>query len=159
MKRNDNLWDNLRQGFKEGLQFTVQKTEELTRIGKLRLDIAAARRRMDKAAAELGMLVHEQMHDSTSITLYIDVTMQDALQTLRSQETQLHKLEDQLEMATRRRNGEDEEEDLAEATVLDEDDLVDEEDEFGQEPDPRDKAGKPDDESEGSTRDSGRPLL
>jgi hypothetical protein len=130
MRKSENLWDNLRQGFKEGLQFTVQKTEELTRIGRLRLDIAGVRRQMEKAAAELGHLVFEQLHDSTEITLYVDVTMQDALQTLRNLEARLHRLEDQLERATHKQD-----ENLDDEAR----EIQDEEDEYGPDPDDLDE--------------------
>ena len=100
MKKNDTLWDNLRQGLRDGLQFTVKKTERLTRIGRLKLDILSVRRQMDRKHAELGVLVFEQVRDADESSLWMDVNMLDAVHVLRGLEQRLHQLEDDLEVAS-----------------------------------------------------------
>lgn len=50
----DDLWTQIRQSFKDGIHYTVQKTEELTRIGRLKLEIASQKRRLARLFGELG---------------------------------------------------------------------------------------------------------
>lgn len=50
----DELWTQIRQGLKDGIHYTVQKTEELTRIGRIKLEIASQKRRLARLFGELG---------------------------------------------------------------------------------------------------------
>jgi len=54
----DELWANIRQGLRDGIHYTVQKTEELTRIGRLKLEIASQKRRLARLFGELGARVY-----------------------------------------------------------------------------------------------------
>jgi len=162
MNKKENLWDNLRQGFKDGLQYTVQKTEELTRIGRLKLDIVSEKRKMEKSFAELGRLVFEQHHDSNENTLWVDVAMQDEMQNLRTLERKLHRLEDQLEVATRHHE-DDADEDPVDVqdpdTDDDPEDFIDQ-DESGTKGTRRPGTdASPDDDEEIHRQDPNRPLI
>ena len=162
MNKKENLWDNLRQGFKDGLQYTVQKTEELTRIGRLKLDIVSEKRKMEKSFAELGRLVFEQHHDSNENTLWIDVAMQDEMQNLRSQERKLHRLEDLLEVATRHHEDEVDEDpvDIQDPDINDDpEDFIDQAESGSQGNRRPDTDASHDDDEDIHRQDPNRPLI
>ncbi len=50
----EDFWAQVRDGLKEGLNYTVHKTEELTRIGRLKVEIYSQNRRIAREFAELG---------------------------------------------------------------------------------------------------------
>lgn len=58
---NQNLWDNLKKGLQESAAMAVTKAEELTLLGRARLDIAAAKTRLSRLHAELGVITYAQM--------------------------------------------------------------------------------------------------
>ena len=41
----DRLWDNLKRGLQDGAEIAMSKAEELTQVGRARLDVAAAKTR------------------------------------------------------------------------------------------------------------------
>ena len=60
-ERNPNLWDNLKKGLQDSAAMAVTKAEELTLLGRARLDIAAAKTRLSRLHAELGVNVYSQI--------------------------------------------------------------------------------------------------
>ena len=58
---NQNLWDNLKKGLQESAAMAVTKAEELTLLGRARLDIAAAKTRLSRLHEELGVISYAQM--------------------------------------------------------------------------------------------------
>lgn len=58
-----NLWEDIKKSLKEGVDFALNKTEEYTKVGKIRLDILGIKRRIERAFTELGGISY---HHSTS---------------------------------------------------------------------------------------------
>ena len=55
----DNLWNNLVKGLQEGALAAADKAGDLTRLARVRLDIAASKSRFHRTQAELGAEVHK----------------------------------------------------------------------------------------------------
>jgi len=53
-----NLWDDIAKTIREGVDTFVEKTEELTRIGRIKVDILNIKRNIDKNFSELGGRVY-----------------------------------------------------------------------------------------------------
>ena len=49
-----NLWDDIARTIREGVDTVVEKTEELTRIGRIKVDILNIKRKVEKNFSELG---------------------------------------------------------------------------------------------------------
>ena len=60
-ERNQNLWDNLKKGLQDSAAMAVRKAEELTLLSRARLDIAAAKTRLSRLHAELGVNTYRQV--------------------------------------------------------------------------------------------------
>ncbi len=130
----EKLWDNIRQGFKEGVQFTVQKTEELTRIGRLRLDILSQKRKIDRKFSELGGLVYESLREEDREKMEIEAAVQSVVNDLRELEQRLKDLEADLE-ATNSKPMADEDGEDVDGEVVYIAHIKDEEDEKGEKKD------------------------
>ena len=52
------MWDSIKRGLHDGAELAVNKAEELTLLGRARLDIAAAKTRLSRLKAELGNEVY-----------------------------------------------------------------------------------------------------
>jgi len=61
----DNVWSN----FKDGLAAAVVRADELTRLARVRLDIAAVKSSIHRLQRELGILVHQQVSSGAQAEL------------------------------------------------------------------------------------------
>ena len=52
------FWDDLSKVFKKGVTVVAQKTDEYTKIGKIKVDIIGIKRDIDKQFHELGAKTH-----------------------------------------------------------------------------------------------------
>lgn len=53
-----NLWDDIAKTIREGVDTVVEKAEELTKIGKIKVDILNIKRNVEKKFSELGGRVY-----------------------------------------------------------------------------------------------------
>ena len=60
------LWEDIKRAVKDGYITAAGKTEELTKIGKTRLDIASLKRKMEKKFNQLGSTVYRRLSDETA---------------------------------------------------------------------------------------------
>jgi len=53
------FWDDFSKIFKKGVSVVAQKTDEYTKIGKVKVDIIGIKREIDKKHTELGKKVYQ----------------------------------------------------------------------------------------------------
>ena len=53
------LWEDIKKTVKDGVTVAAEKTEEYTKIGKLKVDILTTNRSIDKTFTELGRAVYD----------------------------------------------------------------------------------------------------
>lgn len=52
------LWEDVKKTFKEGVSIAAEKTEEYTKIGKVKVEILNIKRNIDKSFTDLGRGVY-----------------------------------------------------------------------------------------------------
>ena len=57
----ESTWDNVKKGLLEGIAAATGRVEELTQLGRARLDIAAAKTSIYRLQAKLGSVVHDHV--------------------------------------------------------------------------------------------------
>jgi uncharacterized protein YijF (DUF1287 family) len=55
----ENLWTRVKKSIKESATFAVEKTEELTKLGKAKIEILAVKHNISKLFTELGGLTYD----------------------------------------------------------------------------------------------------
>jgi hypothetical protein len=53
------LWDDIKKKVSEGVAVAAEKTDELRKIGKVKVDIIGTKRSLDTGYKDLGMAVHD----------------------------------------------------------------------------------------------------
>ena len=63
------FWDSLKKNVQQGLQTVSEKTDELTKIGRLKIEVIAVKRDIEKCFVELGGRTYDiiQNEKKTSI--------------------------------------------------------------------------------------------
>jgi len=84
------LWQKIKKSVVEGVTAAAEKTEEYTKIGKVKIDILNIKRKISKSFTELGGVTYEAIKGDT---------LGEALKTEKVHEliTSIEKLESELE--------------------------------------------------------------
>ena len=92
----EKMWDTIKRGLHDGAELAVNKAEELTLLGRARLDIAAAKTRLSRLKAELGNEVYSGVQ-SGRIPALDDSAVQELCDRIRACEAELAEREDEFE--------------------------------------------------------------
>jgi len=106
----DTFWQKLKLGISEGYQTLSDKTEELTRIGRLKLEIIAVKRDIEKGFIELGGRVYQSFQEKNKDHILTDQTILNLINDIERKESALTDLEEKVDMI---RNQKDEESSIA----------------------------------------------
>ena len=63
----ENMWESIKRGLQDGAAVAVNKAEELTQLGRARLDIAAAKTRLSRLQSELGSEVYRRLENGEDV--------------------------------------------------------------------------------------------
>jgi len=75
---SSSVWDDIKKNVSEGVTFVSKKTDEYTRIGKLKVDILSINRNLDKAFTDLGRGVYRLLNKAGKE----DITKNDMINKL-----------------------------------------------------------------------------
>ncbi len=90
------LWDDIAKTIRDSVDTVVSKTEELTKIGKIKVDIINIKRNIEKQFAELGGTVYHLIDEKkTSIASNADV--KTIVEKIKKFEKQLNAKNEELE--------------------------------------------------------------
>ncbi|HID95952.1 MAG TPA: hypothetical protein EYP53_07850 [Candidatus Latescibacteria bacterium] len=104
----ESLWEKIKKGVRDGLSATVEKTDELTRTGKLKLDISAIRRDINRNFTELGRVVYRMISEEKAEEITTDQEVISLVEKINALQLGLKQKEEELR-EIREKKGEEEE--------------------------------------------------
>jgi hypothetical protein len=90
-------WKNIRKGMSEGIKNLSDKTGEMTKIGRLKIEIIALKRDIEKAFIELGGRVYHQLEEKRESEVLYDQSIKKLVKDIKSFEAKLKTLEDKIQ--------------------------------------------------------------
>ncbi len=114
----EKLWEDVKKGLKDTVTYVTEKTEELTSIGKLKMDIAGLNRKKDKKFNELGNLVYTKLEKEEGLVLDSDDDVKTIIAEIESFEKEINEKEKELETVGKKET-EEKSESKAEAEASD----------------------------------------
>ena len=93
----ETMWKKVRTNILKGYQSVSEKTGELTKIGRLKLEIIAIKRDIEKAFIELGGRVYQSFLDNSANEIPKDKSVKDLVDLIEDKEKNLKKLEKKVE--------------------------------------------------------------
>ncbi len=106
MESTDSLWDKVRKNLIEWYDVAYEKTDELARIGKKRIEMAGLNRTIERHLSELGGRVYElveEQHREEGIAQ--DEKVLDLIEEIKQLEEQLKQKEQEIENIKRVKRG------------------------------------------------------
>ena len=104
----DRTWDSIKRGFQGGAAAAANKAGKLTRIGRARLDVAAARTRLSRLYTELGQKVYRLLEEGRGAELTTEHGVRELRQRIRESAAALRDAEAAFERARRGEQGAEE---------------------------------------------------
>ncbi|MCL2690317.1 MAG: hypothetical protein FWE57_10800 [Chitinispirillia bacterium] len=80
----DNMWEKIKKGLKEGAAISVEKIEEYTKIGKLKIDEMAAKRKIEHNFMDIGERFFDLCSDGKEANAAEDLVIKKAVETINS---------------------------------------------------------------------------
>jgi len=84
-----NLWDDIAKTIREGVDTVVEKTEELTKIGKIKVDIINIKRNIEKNFSELGGKVYHLIVEEKKTQIAGDKEVKELIDCVKILEKEL----------------------------------------------------------------------
>jgi|Deesub1362B_J571_1020462.scaffolds.fasta_scaffold01435_3 predicted RNase H-like nuclease (RuvC/YqgF family) len=97
------LWEDIKKGAQETLSYLSEKTEELTTIGRLKVEIANVRKKMEGQFRELGKYVYEAVERDEASKLGEDEKVRQFVSEISTLEKQLREKEEELKSVGRKK--------------------------------------------------------
>ena len=103
----DSLWEKVKKGVSAGASVAAEKAGELSRIGKMKLDIAGVNRNINKTLTELGGIAYHLLSEENAPVI-ADQEEVKIVEQLKMLEIDLHAKEAELEaMRSQKKEGEE----------------------------------------------------
>jgi len=90
------FWDSLKKNLSDGIKKVSAKTEELTQIGRLKIEVIAVKRDIEKSFIELGGRIYHQFDQDDSYDLKKDENIQNLIKNIKDLEKKMKKLEKEI---------------------------------------------------------------
>ena len=90
------LWHKIQEKVKEGSFAAFSKGEEIAKVGRLKMEIAAIHRHIHDRFGELGGLVYHKLKEENAKSVKNDPEIIDVLEKIKNYEIQLHLKEKKL---------------------------------------------------------------
>ena len=100
-----NLWDDIARTIREGVDTVVEKTEELTRIGRIKVDILNIKRNVEKNFSELGGRVYQLISKEKNAAISTDKEAKEIIECIKILEKELDDKKSELAKVKSKQSG------------------------------------------------------
>ncbi len=87
------LWDKLKNKITEWFQLAGNKTVEITKVGRVKIDILALKKELEEKLVELGGRVYHSTINSNTIDLNSDKKIKQLIEQIKELEVELNNYE------------------------------------------------------------------
>jgi len=91
------LWDDIAKTIREGVDTVVGKTEEYTKIGKIKIDIINIKRNVEKNFSELGGRVYHLLAEQNKTQISADKEVKKIIDSIKLLEKELQDKKDEMD--------------------------------------------------------------
>jgi hypothetical protein len=80
----DNVWEKLKKNFKEGAALSIEKIEEYSKIGKLKIEEFAAKKKVERNCVDIGERVFDLVETGKTAEVINDLLIKKAIENIRA---------------------------------------------------------------------------
>lgn len=109
----DNMWERIKKGLKEGAALSMEKIEEYTKIGKLKIEEFSAKRKIERNFVDIGERAFELISDKKGNDIEKDILVCNAIENIKGLREELvdidKRIQEVSEESKKEEEGEEEE--------------------------------------------------
>jgi hypothetical protein len=79
----DNVWEKIKKNFKDGAALSIEKIEEYSKIGKLKIEEFAARKKVERNYVDIGERVFDLVENRADADVVNDLLVKKAMENIR----------------------------------------------------------------------------
>ncbi len=80
----DNMWERIKKSLKEGAALSMEKIEEYTKLGKLKVEEMAAKRKIERNFVDIGERVFDLVEEGKESAIADDLTIKKACENVKA---------------------------------------------------------------------------
>jgi hypothetical protein len=97
----DNMWDKVKKGLRDGAAISMEKIEEYTKIGKLKIEELSAKRKIERTFMDLGERTFDLVESGSDGSVIVsDLIVQKAQETIKSLRNELIEIQNKIREIT-----------------------------------------------------------
>ena len=100
------LWEKIRKSVIDGVQVAAEKTEELTKFGKMKIEILNLKRKISRNFTELGGITYEAIKEGTAEKVLKSDKVNTIISSLKKLDADLETKEKLYEESTKKEGAE-----------------------------------------------------
>jgi len=102
----EKLWEKIKKSVMDGVATAAEKTEEYTKMGKLKLDVLAVKHKISRNFAELGGLIYDAVREDKGEDVLSSSEVKAILERLNELDEELAKKENILDEMSKKEKDE-----------------------------------------------------
>jgi len=97
----DTMWDRVKKGLRDGAAMSVEKIEEYTKVGKLKIEELSAKRKIERTFMDLGERTFDLIDSGKDgASIVADLTVQKAIENVKKLREELIDVEKKIKEIT-----------------------------------------------------------
>lgn len=93
----DNVLDIVKKGLKEGAALSIEKIEEVSRVGKLKIEEFSAKRKIERNFIDMGERVFELITDGKGDEIEKDILITNAVDNVKKLQIELDEIAEKMD--------------------------------------------------------------
>lgn len=78
----DTMWEKIKKGLRDGASVSMEKIEEFSKIGKLKIEEIAAKRKVERNYADIGERVFDLIEEGKSSDIGNDLSVKKSVENV-----------------------------------------------------------------------------
>jgi hypothetical protein len=99
----DNVWEKIKKNFKDGAALSIEKIEEYSKIGKLKIEEFATKKKIERNCIDIGERVFDLSESRThgqAADIAADILVKKAIENIRQLNEELAQIEKKIKTAS-----------------------------------------------------------
>jgi predicted transcriptional regulator len=92
----DNAWTKIKKGVRDGAALSLEKIEEYSKIGKLKVEEFATKKKIERNYCDIGQAMYALVETGESQDIFADATIKKAVANIRILKEELNSIEQQI---------------------------------------------------------------
>jgi adenylosuccinate lyase len=105
------MWEKIKKGLRDGAALSMEKIEEYTKLGKLKVEEMAAKRKIERNFMDLGERAFDLIEEGKGSEIAQDLTVRKSIENVNALREELKELDLKMREVTESAKKEHEEED------------------------------------------------